>query len=175
MDTAWVRNSSSTLLGSQDNTTNLANVPAITLESFSQNSAVASGYYLFVRSTASGIPVNRFVPADTARLAISLYLNDTTTVTTSTLSPLEEGKLAVFPNPTTGKIRFQFVGSLASRPSVEIFDLQGRRIRTTQMIPSAMSLEASVDISEYPDGAYIYRLIHSDAVYSGKFIKASTH
>lgn len=112
VDTAWVRNSSSTLLGSQDNTTSLANLPAITLESFSQNSAIASGYYLFVRSTASGDPVNRFIPADTARLAISLYLNDTTTFTTNTPSPLEDSKLVVFPNPTAGNINFQVTGSL---------------------------------------------------------------
>jgi hypothetical protein len=53
--------------------------------------------------------------------------------------------------------------------------MHGRIIRTTQMIPSAMSVKASVDISEYPDGVYFYRLIHLTAVYTGKFIKASTH
>ncbi|MEL6732042.1 MAG: T9SS type A sorting domain-containing protein [Bacteroidota bacterium] len=51
--------------------------------------------------------------------------------------------------------------------------MQGRIIRTTQMISSAMNWKASVDISEYPNGVYLYRLIHRDTVYTGKFIKTS--
>ena len=81
------------------------------------------------------------------------------------VSDLSSEELKVSPNPATDFISLQYPGK-SNISTVQIVDLNGRILRET----NGSQMNESIDISEYPNGIYIVRLIGKDSVAYAKFM-----
>jgi hypothetical protein len=84
--------------------------------------------------------------------------------------PLDDGRLTVYPNPTTGELRVES-GELRGE-SVEIFDMMGN----LTPVPSPIWREASegrgeVNISHLPAGIYLVKIITEQGEIVKKIVK----
>ena len=81
----------------------------------------------------------------------------------------EVSSLVVYPNPTTGDLNID-LGNAENTTAINIYDLQGRLIMTTQAIKNASTQRVSV--SHLVNGIYFIELVKEKGLRStGKFIK----
>ncbi len=78
------------------------------------------------------------------------------------------------PNPTTGPSQVVFNTPSAGKTTVEVFDMNGRNVKTlfNQMANANQEYRLDYDGSDLPNGVYIYRLTSSDGVKIQKFMIA---
>ena len=79
-------------------------------------------------------------------------------------NPLNE--ILIYPNPTTGNFTITFE-EMDTPVSMDIFDSQGRKIRTTHMIQES-SLQ--IDLSNQPVGLYFLRINQGNHILTKKVI-----
>lgn len=82
---------------------------------------------------------------------------------------IEEQKpstVRIFPNPATANINFELSGIQHGAVTVELYDMQGRRV-----LASGITDGSSVDVSTIGRGVYIYRIIsESSIIHQGKVV-----
>ena len=86
---------------------------------------------------------------------------------TSTRLPLNSfssTQVRLYPNPTTGILSLSNPKDLTF-DKVEVFDLLGKSISTTEI------RTAQIDLSSFPTGVYILKLISAEKVLQKKIIK----
>jgi len=71
-------------------------------------------------------------------------------------SGLEVANLNLFPNPTSGEITVDFTPWAGKPALLEVYDLQGRRVRRLELDEAAGPMP--VDMSNLPDGVYLFRV-----------------
>jgi hypothetical protein len=85
--------------------------------------------------------------------------------------PQQEGLLPG-PNPTTGLVHVSLTLPEAGNVTVHIYDMTGRLMSTAdQGYLAAGENTLQFDISELPDAQYIYEVLTSSEVLTGKLIK----
>lgn len=70
-------------------------------------------------------------------------------------------QLAIYPNPTTGKISF---GNIPVNAQVDLYNLLGERMY------SQTHMEAEIDLSGFAKGIYLVRVSDSNSTWTGKLI-----
>ena len=73
--------------------------------------------------------------------------------------------LSVVPNPTTGKVVVSWQGVAAEH--VEVMDMVGRMLLDVKVVGA----EVRLDLSDYPDGSYLVRLVGPEGVAIKKIVK----
>ncbi len=81
-----------------------------------------------------------------------------------TINSFSSTQVRLYPNPTTGILRFSNPKDLTF-DKVEVFDLLGKSISTIEIH------NAQIDLSSFPTGVYILRLISAEKVLQKKIIK----
>lgn len=71
----------------------------------------------------------------------------------------------VFPNPATSQIKFELPDGHTGAAILEIFDLSGKKLDVISFRPGM-----AVNVAQYENGIYIYRLLGDGFQSSGKFV-----
>jgi hypothetical protein len=88
------------------------------------------------------------------------------------------GKFDLYPNPTKGKVTWQYSGSTGMignglendlKSSLEIFNLVGDKVFEKQGFKSSGSNE--IDLTDVPDGIYFVRISDRKQIYTMKLVK----
>jgi hypothetical protein len=76
----------------------------------------------------------------------------------------DNNELIVSPNPSTGLYNLSFTNSVSSIKKIEITDLVGKTIQTTNFIssPNQQLFSAMIDIKSQPGGIYFVKLTTAD-------------
>jgi len=87
-----------------------------------------------------------------------------------TSESVESATLTVYPNPFSEKALFEFVSPVAGQARIDIYDLNGRLVKTIfdQQIESNVTYQADFIPSGLVSGTYIYRMILGNEVFNGK-------
>ena len=78
----------------------------------------------------------------------------------------DKTKFQVYPNPTTGQVRFELPGNTATA-TIQVLNSQGKAVMVQQVYPAAGEFMA--DLSGFPSGLYVIRALTENKVYSTKF------
>ncbi|MCB9002387.1 MAG: T9SS type A sorting domain-containing protein [Bacteroidales bacterium] len=82
------------------------------------------------------------------------------------INEMKKGQIKAFPNPTNGKIFFNFPEKYNSNLKVEIIDINGRTVLTK------FPINGQIDITNNESGTYVYKVYHkNELISSGKLIK----
>lgn len=78
--------------------------------------------------------------------------------------------ITAYPNPTSGVVSLSYTLPVATAVSVEIYDVQGRKVKTllNNTFQSTAQQRISWDASAFPAGMYFYRLVAGDYAGTGK-------
>jgi hypothetical protein len=119
--------------------------------------------------TISGMPnclsAGLVVTNLTATGSVSATFANVSIITNPTLSAIEtedfgaevvDLHLNVFPNPTSGEVTVDFTPWAGKPALLEVYDLQGRRVRRLELDEAAGPMP--VDMSNLPSGAYLFRV-----------------
>jgi hypothetical protein len=82
---------------------------------------------------------------------------------------LENGGVAIFPNPAHGKINIELKESGSAYRSYQIMDVNGRVIASAQLSGDVHADIVSVDISTFVPGVYVIRAVTDDGANLAKF------
>lgn len=77
--------------------------------------------------------------------------------------------IQIYPNPTISKINIAFTKELGSDVMIELYNIYGALLMQVQKSKSEMSF--SVDLTKYPKGHYIVRIISGNQSLAKKIIK----
>lgn len=153
----WQRNNASDLMGS-------AGIPEPDIEVTQCNATQATlvGYAIHVKTTLLGASVDEWIPHDpfsqSSNLAYSLYVFDGSSVDIDDDEILIH-EVKVIPNPSSGMTTVSFTASEPSNCRLQILDLNGRNLYSSELIPNGIGqLEISFDMSSYARGIYIGKL-----------------
>ena len=92
------------------------------------------------------------------------------TLTVSSKVPASADRLAVYPNPSTGKIRIDFYNSKQSKEiSLNIFEMTGKLVTTKKVATLAGFNQYDLDLSLLASGMY-YIELNNDTHNRTKFI-----
>lgn len=127
---------------------------------------------------ALGASVNRFrLFGDSLGYAFGLGVFNYEEGGETTLEPAPTGppNVAVYPNPSTGRVTFGFNLRVGGHVELEIYDLVGRRVavvadEAVAAGPHAFRWEGAGEPHALPTGTYIFRLTTGDGVESSPFI-----
>ncbi|PTN02234.1 putative secreted protein (Por secretion system target), partial [Mangrovibacterium marinum] len=88
------------------------------------------------------------------------------------MATVESSTLTVYPNPFTDKARFEFASPEATQARIEIFDMNGKLVRTVfdQQVESKVSYQADFIPQGQVGSTYIYRITIGNEVFNGKLI-----
>lgn len=78
------------------------------------------------------------------------------------------GNLAVFPNPASERMTFQFESSLETGAELRVFDLAGRTVFSTQLAVNEGLNEFSLPVSQLTSGLYVAQLRGTELVLTTK-------
>ncbi len=73
----------------------------------------------------------------------------------------------IYPNPASSIVHFTTGDYPGQIQTIELFDMQGRKVANIQPLQST----ATLDISHLPDGVYIIRVSTSNDVMTRKLVK----
>ena len=90
---------------------------------------------------------------------------DVTVYTTVGLESLDENSVSIYPNPTTGKVYFEFTSSKDRQ--LKISDFTGRPIFETNIIGN----NGIVDLSTYARGVYIITILEDNSTFTTRILK----
>lgn len=79
----------------------------------------------------------------------------------------------IYPNPSQGIYDISVVGFITNEVKVEVYDIMGKLISTSNSILLDGQTNVSVDISDYADGIYIVRINGGSHHYAQQIIKSS--
>lgn len=102
--------------------------------------------------------------------------SDFSTIQTFTTLPMKEGFLeedkliSVYPNPTSGKVLIWFEKTLSTPSNIYITDISGKYY--SQIYPLIENEMLQFDISNYPSGIYILKIITDGKEFIQKIVKA---
>ena len=74
----------------------------------------------------------------------------------------------MYPNPTFGKVTFEISKAFQTDTQIVIISSSGKQIYSTQL--STHQTEKEIDLSRFPRGIYLVRVISRDLIRSGKLI-----
>jgi hypothetical protein len=69
-------------------------------------------------------------------------------------------EIFVYPNPSFGQVRFDFLNLPSGNYELEIYNILGTKIRTERLFVNGMKT-LPLDLSRLKKGTYIYRLVDS--------------
>ena len=169
----WTRPSMSSVYGSIINDSLLAR-EKLFIDSIDLNSCRLYGYVYELFDT-SGNPIG-WIPnvssLDSARLEYSVLSIDTLAPVAQIEVFSNESAVILYPNPTNQSHTIELSGLTGKEIKIDLYDMQGCRIRTVinQKIKETKFSE-NVDVSELPNGIYIYSIVLNDEHKSIKFVK----
>jgi len=134
-----------------------------------------SNFHAYIDYTCSLMPENYiFRPGDYKR-------PDINPAATSETNPSADGSIAKtysdavnhYPNPITSQVTFEFSVETASKCTLEIFDISGKKIKTLFQNISFEQGSYSVpfELSDLTNGVYIYTLTRGDKQVTKKLVK----
>ena len=82
-----------------------------------------------------------------------------------------EGKFSAYPNPTMDFLNFEYLQAPQGKTLLSVFDVAGRELIQKQLIINTENWDFSLDVSNLPQGLYIYSLITDNQQQVGKFQK----
>lgn len=89
------------------------------------------------------------------------------TVVSPGIEEMGSRSLIIFPNPSHGKVRISSAGNIPTG-MISVINLYGQEIQRKELMASTEFTE--LDLSDFPAGVYLIRLMTRDAVYQGKLI-----
>jgi len=113
-----------------------------------------------------------FVPAMETACSLSVYIplsdwhNTGTAVTLcqeNYVHPVASMMMSVFPNPTTGQIQ---LSGLNMPCTIEVFSMDGKKLVSEEVNDKMVN----VDLSGYPKGVYVIRMVNASALSVAKII-----
>jgi hypothetical protein len=126
---------------------------------------------LFFDPAAAGIGVHQLV-YHYADSTTGCSATDTFEVTVTLCVGVNESNalaIQLSPNPSNGLFQLGMTLSSASQYSVEILDLQGKRLQAMQFTAGAGRLTREMDLQNLPSGSYFLRVRLDDQVVTRKF------
>jgi hypothetical protein len=80
-------------------------------------------------------------------------------------------EVAVFPNPTSGECTIEVSGFVNGKADLAIYDLTGRLVHSEAMLATSNFAESQVDMSAFPSGRYIVKIVTNEQVYTSALVK----
>ena len=77
----------------------------------------------------------------------------------------------VFPNPSSDKIRVEYIGNLGEELIAQIVDLNGRLIASETVNTTNYAMGVDFDINQLTPGMYMVRLTGENGVRTTPFVK----
>ena len=81
---------------------------------------------------------------------------------------LEKTELFIYPNPTDGKVQFQFPKTFQNEVIIECFSSKGKLVG--RISTAAFANSAEIDMRRLPDGIYLLRVTNQDIVFTKKIV-----
>jgi hypothetical protein len=78
--------------------------------------------------------------------------------------------LLIYPNPAIDKITVEYADDLIDMIRLEIISASGRKVYT-EHLASDQQINETINISELPAGLYFVRIVKTNRIITGKFIK----
>jgi len=75
----------------------------------------------------------------------------------------------VYPNPASATVNLQLPQAYTSNTQIDVFNLLGQNIYN---LPQNSNNTLSIDVSQWPEGAYYVRAINGNTTYTKNFIVA---
>jgi hypothetical protein len=111
----------------------------------------------FSRGEVEDYKINVQAPA--ARTATPASLSRTAA------GEVETGVMALFPNPAQQQVTVQFRFNESVDATVEVYDLQGRAVRSLQFAQTRM-VDANIEVAGLPQGLYLVKVMGTDGTIS---------
>lgn len=123
--------------------------------------------------TSAGKTVPECICSDDFEIGGCYLTEETVSVKTKSIEILpevEQAELKVYPNPFSERLKFEFVSPIDAAARIDIYDLNGRLVRTVfnGMAEEGVSYKADFTPEAIISGMYIYRIILGDQVFTGK-------
>lgn len=77
----------------------------------------------------------------------------------------------VFPNPSTDKIRIEYVGNLGKELQVQILDMNGRVVKNSTMLNNNNSYAEELFVNDMQAGYYLIRVVGENGSRTTSFVK----
>jgi PKD repeat protein len=78
--------------------------------------------------------------------------------------------VSVYPNPTKGLFNVSLNGTTSSETQVNVYDLQGRKVNTTNLQSNGSTMDALIDLSGNGSGIYIVKVLSGSQVSTHKLV-----
>jgi PKD repeat protein len=78
--------------------------------------------------------------------------------------------VSVYPNPSSGVFKIE-CGEAVSKAIVSVFDVHGREIATSQITDQYGKWKTEVNITSYPKGVYLLRIVTEKKIFEKKLIR----
>jgi uncharacterized protein (TIGR02145 family) len=75
----------------------------------------------------------------------------------------------IYPNPTDGKIKITVFELFNNNYIIEVYNSLGRRLLVYNVVKGTSNI--SIDLSEFPSGMYLLKLVTKEGIYDSKIIK----
>lgn len=82
-----------------------------------------------------------------------------------------EDEFLVFPNPSTDKIRVEYVGNLGEELEVQLLDLNGRVLQSKISTPDNYVVGTDFEVNDLNAGVYLVKLIGAKGIRTTQFVK----
>lgn len=82
-----------------------------------------------------------------------------------------KNELNAFPNPATNKVRVEYIGNIGETAQIEIVDMNGRVIKTTQVLTDNATYSTDFDLTDVYSGYYLIRVIGMNGSQTIPFVK----
>jgi len=67
--------------------------------------------------------------------------------------------ITVFPNPTEGSVTLKWTAVAEGQVSIQLFDMLGKKIRSTQVKVRAGNMQEEIDLANVPSGQYLVQVL----------------
>ncbi|MCB0561929.1 MAG: hypothetical protein KDD09_23415 [Phaeodactylibacter sp.] len=84
----------------------------------------------------------------------------------------KEGKLNLSPNPSDGRLRFDFQSPATGEMRAELYDMQGRQLWQKAFDKLEETAGRELDFSALPNGGYVFSIAIHGQRYSGQWVKS---
>jgi hypothetical protein len=79
--------------------------------------------------------------------------------------------MAVFPNPTSNLLQVQLPDGMNGTVGLQVFDLNGRLVKFTNLASDGSALNTTVDVSTLVSGIYILKAQAGNVTLTSRFVK----